>query len=333
MLYLIVFILAFLAGFSMRRASICLVRATHEVIEKKPPKTLFFVIEALIISLSITMPAMLFFPENIFLATSYEVSWTLFFGSALYGLGAALNGACALGTLNQLVGGRFDFVGTIIGVALGFFVFLEFQIDLLPAQKVYRASIANNLWLFIPLLILVWGVSFCQIKSFLKKSDKSKLFSFKQYLVSSVTRDFISVSIFGFCSGVIYLLLGKSWDYTSFIMGLEQLIYKSFLPHMDAMPNIDITPVLIATLALVSGIVVATKLSKSYAPKKILLRNFCFKIVAGTLMGAAVGFIPGGNDSLILYGLPGLAIHAMVGIVFMMMAIAVFMILKKKMFK
>ncbi len=127
MIYCLIFFLAFWAGFSVRRASLCLVRATHEIIDHKPPKTIFFVVQAMMVALSITIPAMILFPEKIFLAQSYSISPYLLVGACLYGVGASVNGACALGTLNKLMNGKIEYIASILGISLGFFIFFNYS--------------------------------------------------------------------------------------------------------------------------------------------------------------------------------------------------------------
>lgn len=323
MIYLIVLFLAFLAGFAVRRGSICLVRATHEIVERKPAKTMFFVIEAMTVALSITIPAMIFFPEYISLAKSHDLSVYLFLGASLYGIGAAANDACALGTLNQLMNGKVEYVATILGLAFGFMVFLN--LDLMHAihdlENTNNASL--NIFLFIPLMLLVWAIVVLQIMSFVRESKKNKLNKFKRYLTSPVARDFIGVSIFGLCSGALFLLLGRSWDYTKLIMEVEVHLYAGSLPDMT------ILPVMMATIALITGMAIATSLSKSFKLRSSTFKAFAVKFFAGAVMGAAVGLIPGGNDTIILHGVPGLALHAPIALMVMMMTIAIIVYIKK----
>ena len=324
MIYPLIFFLAFWAGFSVRRGSICLVRATHEIIERKPPKTMLFVMEAMTVALSITIPAMILFPEHISLAASYDLSLYLLTGAALYGIGAAINGACALGTLNQVMSGRIEYLATILGLAAGFMVFLNWDL-IFTLQKLKSINHAElNIFLFLPLMFLVWGVALFQIMRFVRQSKESKLKKLKQYLTSPVARDFIGVSIFGFCGGVIYLLLGRSWDYTKFIMDVEEHIHAGFWPDES------ILPVLTTTLAMFSGMAIASIISKSFKFQRSTLKAFTIRFLAGGLMGAAVGLIPGGNDTIILHGIPGLAFHAPVALIIMMMAIAVVLVMGKR---
>ncbi len=147
---------------------------------------------------------------------------------------------------------------------------------------------------------------------------------FKQYLTSPLARDFIGVSIFGFCSGILYLLLGRSWDYTKFIMEIEEYL------HAGIFPETSIFPVLTTTFALISGMAIATILSKSFKFQQSTLRVFATRFLSGGLMGIAIGFIPGGNDTIILHGIPGIAFHAPVALMTMMIAIAVVLAIRKQ---
>jgi len=195
MLYVVMFFLAFWAGFSVRRASLCLVRATIEIMHRKPAKTMFFVLQAMVVALSITIPALIFFPDSVSVTPSYHISWYLFAGACLYGFGASLNGSCALGTLNQLMNGKVEFVATIVGISIGFFLFMEVQ-HLVDLKQSTAISVdGHHIYYLVPLMFVVWGISFFQIRKFLIENEESKLIKLKQYIKSSVARDFIGITI------------------------------------------------------------------------------------------------------------------------------------------
>ncbi len=323
MIFILISFLAFWAGFATRRASLCLVRATIEIIDKKPAKTMFFVMQAMVIALSVTIPAMLLFPENISLAASYSISFYLFLGGALYGVGAFLNGACALGTLNHLMNGKVEYLASIIGVALGFFCFLLIHDFINMKNTNYLTSVNYRFLVLLPLMLVVWGVTILQTMKFLRENEGTKLKKLKIYITSSVARNYIGVSIFGLCSGALYLILGGSWDYTSFIRSTETIIFE------QEKPNVNITYIIITTSALIVGMGVASLLSKDFKFTKAVPKDFAVKIISGGLMGFGAGLIPGGNDTLILHGVPGLAIHAPVALITIMVAISVTYYTKK----
>lgn len=317
MLFILIFFLAFWAGFATRRASLCLVRATTEIINRKPAKTMFFVVQAMVIALSITIPAMLLFPDYISLTDSYSISFYLFLGAFLYGVGAFLNGSCALGTLNQLMNGKIEYSGSIVGMALGFFCFLLIQ-EFIVLKETDNSMIVNYKFLFLlPLMFVVWSVTIIQTRKFLKESEGNKLKKIKRYITSSVARNYIGVTIFGFCSGALYLILGGAWDYTNFIRTAETIILE------QGQSNVNLTPIIVTTSALIIGMGVASLLSKDFNFTKAAPKEFAVKILSGSLMGFSAGLIPGGNDTLILHGIPGLAIHAPIALVTIMLAIAV----------
>lgn len=65
--------------------------------------------------------------------------------------------------------------------------------------------------------------------------------------------------------------------------------------------------------------VVSARLRGSFRLRPIRLRPALRRIGAGALMGAGAALIPGGNDGLILFGIPSLSPHALpawFGIVF-----------------
>ncbi len=320
MIYFLMFSLAFWAGFSVRRASLCLVRATHEIVHRKPAKTMFFIMHAMVVALSITIPAMVVFPDFILLAPSYGLSTFLIMGACLYGVGSSINGSCALGTLNQLMSGKIEFLASIIGIAIGFFGFLTIQ-DWISLDKLQSAKMINGkIIFFVPLILLVWSITIFQTYKFFKTHQGNKLRKLKQYITSSVARDYVGISIFGFCSGALYLILGGSWDYTSLIQSVETSIYTSRVFNL---------PILVTTIALIFGMGAASILSKDFQYQKPEFLSFVSKLIAGSMMGVAVGLIPGGNDTLILHGIPGLAIHAPIALVVMMASIAAIMWISK----
>lgn len=116
-------ILAFLVGFSSKRAKLCLVRATRDVLKYKNPALFFLILEAMAWALLVTIPAALCFSSYVTLATSYRIGLTMFTGGFLFGFGAALNGGCSLGTLNALSGGRLSYAMTIIGMFFGYLLY------------------------------------------------------------------------------------------------------------------------------------------------------------------------------------------------------------------
>ena len=100
--------------------------------------------------------------------------------------------------------------------------------------------------------------------------------------------------------------------------------------HAGVFPETSIFPVLTTTFALITGMAIATIMSKSFKFQHSTLRVFASRFLSGGLMGIAIGFIPGGNDTIILHGIPGIAFHAPVALMTMMIAIAAVFIIRKR---
>ena len=291
----------------------------HEIISNQPPRTIIFILEGITVSLAITIPAILFFPEHIQPALSYQLSLGLICGSLIYGAGAAINEGCALGTINHLMNGKLNYLGTIIGMASGIFIYL-FVINFLRIGPINTISnIQGNILLLIPILIIVWVVLGIRIY---KLTGMRIIGDLKNFITSPVTRDIVSILILGTASGVLYLTLGQSWDYTRLIILSEESMFYG------TQSRINLVLLSITVSGFLFGIAIATKLSKSFQLLKIDIKSFCRKLTGGVFMGIGACLIPGGNDTLIFYSLPGVALHAPVAILLILFAIAIILKIK-----
>ena len=292
---IVVLVLSCLAGFSTRRGTICLVRASQEIIAKKPPKTIIFILQAITVSLSITVPAMMFFPEHVVPAISYQISISLFWGAVIYGLGSAINGGCAFGTLNYLINGNLNYLGTFVGLFIGYFIYLNYP-EIVPLNNpVKDTSVENHIIYLGTLVIISWGFVIWRTKRFFNSTFKTLYKRYNDYLRSPVARDFIAILILGLSSGSLYILIGHSWNHTQFILSSGQLIF-------NVTPNINnFYTVTATTIGFIGGIILATYLSKSFKAIPITPAKLLRRMIGGILMSIGAIFIPGGNDTLILY--------------------------------
>ena len=118
-LLLVSAVLAFVVGFCIQRASVCAVRATEQWVYHRRTSRLRAFFSAAAWSGLVILPLAWLVPGSAMLAEDAPVTWTVLVGGALFGIGAALNGACALGTVAQLTRGRTDYLATLAGITLG----------------------------------------------------------------------------------------------------------------------------------------------------------------------------------------------------------------------
>ena len=118
-LLLVSAVLAFVVGLCIQRASVCAVRATEQWVYHRRTSRLRAFFSAAAWSGLVILPLAWLFPGSAMLAEDAPVTWTVLVGGALFGIGAALNGACVLGTVAQLTRGRTDYLATLAGITLG----------------------------------------------------------------------------------------------------------------------------------------------------------------------------------------------------------------------
>lgn len=104
LLVLVTLTCAFCIGYAIRRGSICAVLATRAlIIDGKSSRFRAFGVAAAG-SGAIIVPLHWVGPDLATLSAGYPVSGLVLLGGAIFGLGAWMNGACALGTLAHLTG-------------------------------------------------------------------------------------------------------------------------------------------------------------------------------------------------------------------------------------
>ncbi len=324
MFVLMVILLAFGVGFSVRRGGICLVGATKEIIERKSASTLLFIIEAMTTALAITVTAAVLFPDHIKFSQSHSVTFSLIGGALLYGIGAGLNGGCALGTLNRLLSGQLNFLGTVLGIAAGFFIFLLVMPVEEPIVKVSIMEERSALYYIVPILLIAWTIVGIRVWRFIRGFEKSSASPLTSFLHSPLTRDFISIFVLGAGAALLYLLLGHAFDYSQWIMTFERLLLEGG-SISDRFFHVSLT-----TLGLLAGILVASLAAHGFKLTPIEYRLLGVKIMSGGMMGFGAGFIHGGNDTLILYGVPTTAFHAPFAIALIMVGAGFVMWLQAK---
>lgn len=303
MFYLWLIILGLIAGFCAHRGGVCLVAASMALIEKRSADGFLFIFLAMSVAFLLVVTAHFFTPMNVHFAQTLAITPLFVVGALIYGLGAGINGGCALGTLNKLFSGQLDFAGTLIGLAAGmsgFFYGLNTRVfdgpQVLMDGGAMYARVAFGL-IAMMLLIFIWFGDKPLIET------APLLPSLQQLLFAPRTRGVLSIMLLGGASGLLYLSLGQSWDYSRF---MRDLIESRLPGQSQGMVLIAALP----TLGLVGGMALAAVLSGGYKLLPPRPAVFPIKIAGGALMGFGAGFLAGGNDTLLLYGVPSAALHA-----------------------
>jgi uncharacterized protein len=300
-LLLVSIILAMLLGFAASRASICTVRAVAEVVSNSQAHMLRGIVKSGLWVLVIAIPIVGLVPGVEDVQIGWELSAVTLAGGFLYGTGAALNGACAFSTLNRLADGRLRMVLTLLGFCVGASIALLYvrsghlalPVSIpLPMERLFPWAVP------VAMGLAVWG--FWEIWRLWRTrpagSPLADLLLAPRYRLST------AAALMGLSNGVLYLFNG-SWSYSGTLVRTVQRFAL-----MDGWPS---AAHWLLFAAMLGGMLISTWQRKSFRiewrPSPSWARNFA----GGTLMGLGAVVIPGGNDTLVLYGIPSLSPHAL----------------------
>jgi len=297
-------LLAVIAGFAAQRGSICSVVAVGDLVRRGDARRFSGFFECAIWSL-IVLTA---FGEGAGRGAFSDYPWgaRAALGGAVFGVGAAMNGACAFGTAARLGRGELAFLGTLAGFVLGAFVISQFAAP--PAASPVSASVGGGPFI----LALVAGFVLIQIVR-LVTSDVAPRRAFAA-LMKPAWPPSLAMAAIGLANAGL-LIIFKPWPYSALLVDLGAK------GHADG----ALLKTLLA-LAFVLGAGIGALTAGRFRIEAPSLGGFGAKIFAGFFMGAGAFLVPGGNDAMVLYGLPLLLPYAMAAYAAMIAAIAVFIL-------
>lgn len=289
--------LAFTMGFAIRRGNICAVAAVNHWISHKQTTHLRAFITAAAWAGVVLLPCAWLFPSVVILSPTYHPSEITFIAGVLFGFGAFLNGACVFGTIAHLSNGEMDYVGTLIGMFMG-----ALLASLVPLHSESLHFI--NLSTPNALAICVWAafvaIAFHDIdlRHRLIEEDDANAHS------EGIWSPFFSMSVVGAAGGLLHATIGN-WGYLTVLSHSADKLINPSLPDIDLQ-------VFTATAALIFGAIVAARKTRKLKFRKPRLLPFFRKLAGGSLMSFSAAIIPGGNETLLLHGIPSLAPHALI---------------------
>jgi uncharacterized membrane protein YedE/YeeE len=303
---------AAILGFAAHRASVCTVRAVTELTASHTGYMLFSIVKSSIWVLAVTLPFCWFMPAAGAKLSGWRLSEIAILGGFLFGVGAGLNGACAFSTMARIVDGEVRMLLTVGGFALGVFGYVALLNRQWVMQPVATPALVGRLieWaMLIAIVLLIWA-AYELTRLWRTRPDSSTL---AQMIFAPQYRLSTSAMVIGLAGSAIFLIFGSP-GYTATLQNLiEGYIGAQSPPATERW-------VLFA--AVFFGMAFSTGQRGSFRldwlPRPSWLRN----IVGGALMGLGTGLLPGGNDALVLYGIPALSPHALPAFAAMMAGIA-----------
>jgi len=289
-------------GFAIQRGATCMVAAVSEVHTKRRFNRALALLETSLwvagLLAAVRLAGLAMPPDQ-----NYPASATALLGGLALGVGALVNGACVFGSIARFGSGNWHYILSPVGFYFG--SLLHSGLGFTAAQGSAHSNSSTGAWvalaIFIPLL--------AYRTSELAAAACKRQFAAKLWLAHHAT---IVIGV----AFVILLLAAGPWTYTQV---LNRLTHggMSF-------------SVLNATLfaALLGGAVIGGVGRRERVSWNGRTALSC--LAGGGLMGFGSALIPGGNDNLILVGMPAPHSYAWLAIAAMAAAIWIGLIIKEK---
>lgn len=308
--------LAFIVGFAIQRGSLCCVVAARQIVEHGRQHRIKAFLLVACWSAVVVLPLAWWLPEHVKLSPGYPVSLRTVIAAFIYSVGAYLNAACAFGTLSGLTRGEVGFLATIAGMIAGAILAVTIQPAAVDASMLTGSLLAEPAWpafvLWCLALILVVRAMLCHYRV-----SRNRISPWRELLNAAHWRPAPAMAILGVAGGLLYASAGE-WTYLSVLSDRSAALVHAGDARVGA-------GALIVCAALMTGGVLAAWLSGRFAWRRaargMLLRRFA----GGAFMSGAAAILPGGNDTLLLYGLPSAAPYAIVGYTVMILSLCALM--------
>jgi toxin CptA len=270
-------------GYAIQQGSTCTVAAINEYLDKGTVNRFKSLIET---ALWVLIGELFLFRlgwANLELPI-WQISTVSILGAMLLGLGAYINGACAVGTIARIGNAEWDYFITIIGFFCGALLLPNLHLDELHPTAIGHTSIPNVPdWL---LIILGCLLAYRAWQLFQK--------GLHPYFLTVVVGIFF----------LALLVFEHAWSYTDLLVDIAQLKDVSYLPRV------------ILFITFLGGAVWGGRNNRKSSPKKIVTKHHIIRrFIGGAAIGFATGLLPGSHDSLILLYMPMLILNAWLGFI------------------
>lgn len=268
-------LLTFALGALLSRVSLCAVAAMQQLVVGRSASGLGrLLLAASGAGLSLLVLAG-FLPGSVWLPVDAPLRAGLIAGGALLGLGAMINGGCYLGSVLYLGTGNLNFLFTLAGIGIG----LRATAALLPAS----IGVTSGLRMASGTAWIVGACAFAVAIVLLMRTERIAI----RWLVL----------LAGLLAGLVYARR-PGWSYG----GLLQSLLQGHVGLMTWRANAS-------ALMLFAGAVTGAIASGRAHWRRPALQRSLRCAAGGLIMGAGAALVPGGNDMLLLWAIPGLTAH------------------------
>ena len=297
-------------GFAIQRGATCTVAAVDELLSQHKATRLLALLEASVwVTLGLLLAQQLHWLTKPPVAFQFS-AWTLL-GAALLGVGAFVNRACVFGAIARLGSGEWAYVATPLGFYAGC-VSVAAIFAPPPARMVEMPSpvLAAAGWLVWPLLlVLALRMVLPPVLRRGGRVGRGQASQATQGRASQLWSPHAATVVIGI-TFVISLVAAGAWAYTDVLVELSHGMAHS------------VTARVLLALMLWVGALVGGWTTGRFRNTRIRAASLLRCFAGGVLMGWGSLLIPGGNDGLILVGMPLLWPYAWLAFATMCLTIA-----------
>ena len=311
---LVTAVLAFMAGFACRRGSICAVLAARELVGEGRSQRLVSFFKGSLAAALVTIPLAWALPAHVSLAPTFQLTWWVLLGGALFGIGALINGGCAFGTLVHIAGGNLSFLAIVPGIAMGYVLAAAIPGHAPAPAEPWLAVVKpgmGGLAVYVVLLAVATALAVLALRD-----REIAPAAFVRWAKRPDWRPGEATMVMGVVAGFLYAYAGK-WTYINFLSAAA-------VPASGGLTLVAA----VGCAALVVGAVTAAVTSGKFKLRGPMPAQGARSLVGGVLFGVGASFVPGGNDTMVLHLLPALTLHgiaayaAMLFVLLLVMAVA-----------
>lgn len=275
----LVFALVLFAGYATQRGSVCAVAATRELVVRHKGNRFVGFLFCAACGLGVMAIGCAFGLPVFDSYTGYPVSVGALIGGAIVGIGAYINGRCAFGTVAELGSGSLPRIATLIGFVGGSWLGNSAHMGITVTESMVSPLAGLSAWAV--LLIAGAALTVCAVL----------LLRLQHPGPAHEWTPMQAMAIIGISNGIL-LVLAQGWPYTSLLMeiatgGQHDLARRGLMAG-----------------AFVAGAIAGGVMIGRFHLSGGSSRDWLRAAAGGAVMGAGAVLVPGGNDAMLLVGVP-----------------------------
>lgn len=282
----IILALIFVAGFASQRGRTCAVSAAFEIAKRQRARRFIGFLFAAACSLMVLSILSYREPRLLLSFSSHWPSPSTFIGAIIFAVGAWINGRCSLGTIARLGSGDLPRIGTLVGIYAG----ISLSVSALPPTVMETTNTLPLLARVTPNVSIGFATINLTFMAWMMRKNVPVGFNEAHWPIWQ------SMAIIGVVNGLL-VWLARDWSYTS--------LFSQIVRHETSLLSFGA----LSFALLLAGAVTGAVTGRQWRLHVGGVNQWLLAVCGGLLMGLGVALIPGGNDTMLLIGLPLMVPH------------------------